>query len=78
MIKHIRRWNLWRKDCLNGKIYIFLVLVGVATSPSLQFILLPEERPAIHRAFMSSEYWEDSREVKLEPDKKKRRRRVRK
>ena len=43
MIKHIRRWNIWRKDNLNSRFYKFLVLIGVVMSPTMCFTLLPEE-----------------------------------
>ena len=43
MIKHIRRWNIWRKKCMNGKIHKLLVLVGLRWSPTFAMELLPEE-----------------------------------
>lgn len=43
MIKHIRRWNIWRKHCMNSPFYKFLVLIGFTKSPTMAFILLPEE-----------------------------------
>lgn len=43
MLDHIRRWNIWRKHCLNGPIHKILVLFGVIKSPSMRFVLLPEE-----------------------------------
>lgn len=43
MLDHIRRWNIWRKHCLNGPIHKILVLFGVIKSPTMPFVLLPEE-----------------------------------
>lgn len=43
LIKHIRRWNLWRKNCMNSKFHKFLVLFGVTKSPTMATIFLPEE-----------------------------------
>lgn len=43
IINHIRRWNLWRKDCLNNRIYKFFVLIGLIKSPTMALIYLPEE-----------------------------------
>lgn len=43
MIKHIRRWNIWRKHCMNSPFYKFLVLIGFIKSPTMAFISLPEE-----------------------------------
>ena len=43
MIKHIRRWNIWRKHCMNSPFHKFLVLVGFIKSPTMSFTFLPEE-----------------------------------
>lgn len=43
LIKHIRRWNLWRKGCMNSKLHKFLVLFGFTKSPTMATVLLPEE-----------------------------------
>ena len=51
IIKHIQRWNIWRKECLNGPLYKFLVLVGLRKSPSMQFILTPDEIKAFEEGF---------------------------
>lgn len=34
MIRHIKVWNRWRKRNLNNKFYKFLVLLGIAKSPT--------------------------------------------
>lgn len=36
MIHHIKVWNRWRKRSLNSKMYKFLVLIGLAKSPTLE------------------------------------------
>lgn len=43
LIKHFRRWNIWRKCSLNNKLYKFLVLFGVIKSPTMTTVFLPEE-----------------------------------
>lgn len=43
MIKHIRRWNAWRKGNANGPIYKFMVLIKCVKSPTFALCLLPEE-----------------------------------
>ena len=43
MLDHIRRWNIWRKHCLNGPIHKILVLFGVIKFPSMRLAMLPEE-----------------------------------
>lgn len=44
IIKHIRRWNLWRKYCLNPPTYKLFVLLGLKKSETLVLTLLSEER----------------------------------
>ena len=43
LIKHIRRWILWRKNCMNSKLHKFLVLFGVVKSPTMATVFLPDE-----------------------------------
>lgn len=43
IIKHIKRWNKWRKRCVNNKFHKLLVLLGVVQSPTFAFILTDEE-----------------------------------
>ena len=45
LIRHIRRWNYWRKHNVNGRIHHFLVLIGFIKSPTFNFTILPEEVP---------------------------------
>ena len=51
IIKHIQRWNIWRKNSLNGPLHKFLVLVGLRKSPSMRFILTPDEIKEFEEAF---------------------------
>lgn len=44
VIKHIRRWNYWRKNNSNGRFYKILVLLGIVKSPTMVTVLLPEEK----------------------------------
>ena len=43
MIRHILRWNKWRKGCLNGPFHKLLVLLGLRFSPTYHLTLLPDE-----------------------------------
>lgn len=54
MLKHIRRWNIWRKRSLNGPIYKILVLFGVIKSPTMVSVWLPEEEKEIMDALQRS------------------------
>lgn len=54
-VLHIRRWNVWRKGCLNGPFYKFLVLVGLVKSPTFVLALLPEEQKAFSKALAEFE-----------------------
>lgn len=55
LIKHFRRWNIWRKGCLNNRTHKFLVLIGFRKSPTLTFTMLPEEKRALfYNAFTLS------------------------
>lgn len=38
IIHHIKVWNRWRKRSLNSKMHKFLVLIGLANSPTLEFM----------------------------------------
>lgn len=42
LIKHIRKWNAWRKHSLNSKLDKLLVLFGVIQSPSMNYLVFPE------------------------------------
>lgn len=60
MFDHICRWNIWRKHCLNGPIHKILVLFGVIKSPTMPFVMLPEEEQemmdAIQRSLKGENY----------------------
>lgn len=47
MIKHIRRWNIWRKRNVNSRLHKFLVLIGFVKSPTMCTVILPEEEKEI-------------------------------
>lgn len=42
-IKHFKKWNQWRKHCLNGVLYKFLVLLGITKSPTFALFLTDDE-----------------------------------
>lgn len=52
LVRHIKRWNKWRKGSMNSKFYKFLVLLGLYKSPTFALMLTDEEEEAIHKAFM--------------------------
>ena len=51
LINHIKRWNKWRKHCVNGWPHKISVLFG-GHSPTFVFVLTDEEEEEIHRAVM--------------------------
>lgn len=51
LIKHIRRWNIWRCYNTNNRWHKLLVLLGLRNSPTLIHTLLPEECEEIAKAF---------------------------
>ena len=55
VIIHIKRWNKWRKNNMNGKLHKFLVLIGIKKSITLQYMLLDEEVDEIKSVFLTKE-----------------------
>lgn len=51
IIKHFKRWNLWRNGCLNPWPYKIYVLFRPKISPTYALTLLPEEVEEIHNSF---------------------------
>lgn len=51
LIRHIKRWNKWRKHCGNGWLHKISVLFG-GHSPTFMFVLTDEEEEEIAQAFM--------------------------
>jgi hypothetical protein len=43
MIRRFKLWNKWRKNCLNGPLHKFLVLVGLVYSPTFRYFQMFEE-----------------------------------
>ena len=43
MIKHIRRWNAWRKHNMNGLMYKVLVLFNFIKSPTMMNLLIDDD-----------------------------------
>lgn len=51
ILKHIRRWNIWKKRCANSWIHKILVLFGLRESITFKMTLLPEEKSLIVKGF---------------------------
>ena len=51
-IKHIKRWNVWRKYNKNGIAYKILVLFDIIKSPTFYCALTDEESKAVYDGFM--------------------------
>ena len=49
MIKHIKRWNKWRKFNANSWFHKLLVLLGLRNSPTFKFVLTDEEEVEFNR-----------------------------
>ena len=56
LIKHIRRWNLWRKYCLNPPAYKLFALFGLKKSETLALTLLPEEQDVFEQGLLGELY----------------------
>lgn len=51
-IKHIKKWNEWRKGCLNSPIYKLLVLFKIKKSPTFEHFWTKEDGRAFWEGFM--------------------------
>lgn len=49
IVKHIRRWVVWRKYSKDNAVTSILALLGIIKPPSWGSILLPEEVTAIFK-----------------------------
>lgn len=47
LIKHFKRWNVWRKHNLNSPWHHILVLFGIVKSPTFELFILPGEAQSI-------------------------------
>jgi len=54
LIRHFKRWNLWRKNCVNGWTHKLLVLIGLQHSPTYELYLLEEEVEAMMKPLTNS------------------------
>lgn len=61
-IKHIKRWNVWRKYNKNDILYKVLVLFGIIKSPTLSHTWTKDECKTFYNGFM--EGLEDGKESK--------------
>jgi hypothetical protein len=52
IIKHIKRWNVWRKHNTNGFAHKILVLFGIIKSPTFYCTMTNEEAKAFYDCFM--------------------------
>lgn len=51
VIRHFKRWNEWRKNCLNSPLYKILVLLKIIESPSFRYFWTKEDGEAFRRGF---------------------------
>lgn len=54
LIKHFKRWNKWRKNCLNSRAHKFLVLIGIVKSPTFYTVWTDEEEELYYKAVMEA------------------------
>lgn len=52
LLRHLKRWNKWRKMCMNSSWHKFFVLIGLHKSPTLMLTLTDEEEDEVHRAYL--------------------------
>ena len=53
MIHYFKCWNAWRKYNKNSTLYKFLVLIGVAKSPTLMAFLIVDDVDSMSVNFFS-------------------------
>lgn len=53
LIRHIKRWNKWRKHCANGWLHKISVLFG-GHSPTFQLTLTDEELEEMEQALIKA------------------------
>ena len=59
MVKNYKKWKDWQKCCINSRFYKFLVLIGLAHSPSFEAFKTRDESGRIARFLIdeaSNEY----------------------
>ena len=47
MVKNYKKWKDWQKHCINSRFYKFLVLIGLARSPSFEAFKTRDESGSI-------------------------------
>ncbi len=52
LVRRFKRWNKWRRRCLNGRAYKTAVLLGLVESPTFGIVMTDEEEEEIHQAVM--------------------------
>lgn len=52
LIKHIKKWNAWRKQCLNNPVHKLLVLFKIIDSPTFEHFWTKEDGRAFYEGFM--------------------------
>jgi len=52
MIKHIKRWNRWRKSNGNSRLYKLMVLFGIVKSPTFCLAWSDKETKSFYKGFM--------------------------
>lgn len=53
-MRHIKRWNKWRKNNSNSKLHKFLVLIGLVKSPTMEWTFLEDEMKKINNGLLES------------------------
>lgn len=52
LIKHIKRWNEWRKGCLNNPVHKLLVLFKVIESPTFNHFWSEDDAKEFREGFL--------------------------
>ena len=59
MVKKYKKWKDWQRHCINSRFYKFLVLIGLAYSPSFEAFKTRDESGRIAKSLIdeaSNEY----------------------
>ena len=53
MLLRLKVWKHWNKKCVNGKLYKFLVLLGITHSPSFHYNYMTARHKVEHNESLS-------------------------
>ena len=55
LLNHFKRWNIWRKKCINPWYHKLCVLLGISESPTMAYIVVRGNCPVCGKALKENE-----------------------